>query len=539
MSRPERRGGAPGRAAKAADDHRDVILYRARADEPVSERVYNLYNLAANAATYGLVTGSARTGLGTAPPIGPALATESLYYQALRAYSYFDWEFGRALVCDPTIWPLPESLAVIVGRFPGRFADTFSNEQPERLTKVRRALQALAPDLKQFELRRLRPGDYSVPPGSRQAAFSPAIRANLWRGTKSKLEGIARDAYRADATDVQSKLEAMLGAFAPLCTVFAAVFDSETPTRSFTRMTVYQPAYHTLRADDLDRPQSWYLDKGLRKLALPKPVQISAAELTHIRYLEHADLDKHQAIKLEVRRDFADRDLVTTVASFGRMFEGGDDELYAFDASDPRDAIQVVFRPRLPPAADDNAAVRTFKHAFNMVFAGFEVEARVHTLGLRLCRAPGGPTEAEPDEDDVLRPRFDPASSKISFRAHRYVDSAVERLPYVAAGFQCERLESGPRRFHLWQDYWTWDRFREDFLANRDLREAADSPPGRWRDRLLAEIVGTATRVVLDRSIPNIENAIDDEIARIATDYLDRYSKARDVLTDRLHDSLF
>ncbi len=51
--------------------------------------------------------------------------------------------------------------------------------------------------------------------------------------------------------------------------------------------------------------------------------------------------------------------------------------------------------------------------------------------------------------------------------------------------------------------------------------------------------MGTATRVVLDRSIPNIENAIDDEIARIATDYLDRYSKARDVLTDRLHDSLF
>jgi len=528
-----------GRTTPGDGDLRDVILYRARADEPVAERAYNLYNLAANAASYGLITSGARTGLGTAPPVGRALTTESLYYQALRVYSYFDWEFGRNLVCNPSVWPLPESLAVIVGRFPGWFADTFSDEQPERLLKVRRALQALAPDLNQFELRRLRPGDYSVPPGSRRVAFSSAIRANLWQGTRTKLEGIARDAYRADATDVRRKLEAMLGAFAPLCTVFGAQFDPDTPPRSFTRLTVYQPAYHTLRADDLDQPQSWYLEKGLRKLALPKPVQISAAELTHLRYLEQADLDKHQAIKLEIRRDFDDRDLVTTVIAFGRMFEGPDDELYAFDASDPRDAIQVVFRTRLPPATDDNPAVRAFKHAFNLVFAGFEVEARVHTLALRLCRAPGGPTEAEPDEDDVLRPRFDPESSKISFRAHRYVDSAIERLPYLAAGFECERVESGSRRFHLWRDYWTWDRFRDDFLANRELRDAAQAPPGRWRDRLLAEVVGTATRVVLDRSIPNIEHAIDDEIARIAADYLDRYGRAREVLTDRLHDGLF
>jgi len=529
----------PRRTASADGEHRDVILFRTRAAEPVAERIYNLYNLAANAATYGLVTGSARAGLGTAPPVGRALASESLYYQALRAYSYFDWEFGRSLVDDPSVWPLPESLAVIVGRFPGPFADTFSDEQPERLLKVRRALHVLAPDLKQFELRRLRPGDYSVPSGSRNAAFSASIRANLWRGTMSKLAGIERDAYRPDATDVQTKLEAMLGAFAPLCTVFAAGFDPATPRRSFTRLAVYQPAYHTLCAEDIDRPESWYLEKGLRKLALPKPVQISAAELTHLRYLHGADLSKHQAIKLEIRRDFEDRDLVTTVASFGRMFEGRDDELYAFDASDPRDAIQILFRTRLPPAADDNPAVRAFKHAFNLVFAGFEVEARVHTLALHLCRAPGGPTEAEPDEDDVLHPRFAPEASKISFRAHRYVDSAVERLPLQAAGFECERAESGSRRYHLWRDYWTWDHFRDEFLSNRALRDSKQSLPGRWRDRMLEQLVGTATRAVLDRSIPNIEHAIDDEIARIATDYLDRYSKARDVLTDRLHDGIF
>jgi hypothetical protein len=165
--------------------------------------------------------------------------------------------------------------------------------------------------------------------------------------------------------------------------------------------------------------------------------------------------------------------------------------------------------------------------------------ARVHTLTLTMCRAPGGATAADPDEDDVLRPRFAPEASKISFRAHRYVDSAVERLPLMAAGFSCEEASGSSRRFHLWRDYWTWDHFRESFLTGRGLGDARPSLPTKWGERILEQVVGAATRAVLDRSIPSIEDAIDDEIARIASDYFERYSKAREVLTDRLHTGLF
>ena len=78
--------------------------------------------------------------------------------------------------------------------------------------------------------------------------------------------------------------------------------------------------------------------------------------------------------------------------------------------------------------------------------------------------------------------------------------------------------------------------------ASRQGRSAASglpSLPGHLQGWLLKQVVGSATRAILDRSIPNIENAIDDEIARIASDHLERYTKARQVVTDRLHDGLF
>ena len=66
-------------AHRRDEELRDVVLFRAGDDEQPREQLFNLYNLAANAVSYGIAVNSARTGLGTAPPVGVALATESLY----------------------------------------------------------------------------------------------------------------------------------------------------------------------------------------------------------------------------------------------------------------------------------------------------------------------------------------------------------------------------------------------------------------------------------------------------------------------------
>ena len=525
--------------------HRDVVFVRTYGSEPQRSQLINVYNLAAQAASYGLVVNSARTGLGTTPPVGPALATESLYYQAVRLFSYFDVAFRRGLLQDATLWPLPRSLAAIAGHFPAEFADMYPDEPFEQWVKVRKAMKIVAPKVEPFELRRLGPGDSTIDPAARTLSFAPAIRENLWRGTNAKLAFIEKNAYRPDAADVETKLQAMLGAFTPLSTVFAAVFDRHLPEQSYTRLTLYLPAYHTLHVEDLDRPRSWYVEKGLSHFELAPPVQIRAAEITHLRYLNRADLSQKplgslsqkQAIKFELRRDFEDPDQVTTVASFGSLFNSSSDELFGFDSSDYRDALYVVFRPRLAPDEWASPADWAVKGTLNPVMGGFEVEARIHQLTLQLQRDVTGIPEAR-REDALLRPRFSPEESRISFRVHRYVDSAVERLPLQAAGFNCAE-EGGTHRFHCWRDFWTWDHFQDEFFGRPPVSSSKASLPSQLKERFLEQLVGSATRVAINRSIVSIEDAIDDQIGRIAESYLRRFTKARTVLTNRLHDQLF
>ncbi len=519
-------------AEAAGDDLRDVVLYRT--DGGDRRRLFNLFNLISNAVTYGMVMNSARTGLGTATPVGPSLRGESLYYQALRGFSAFDWEFQRQLLREPEAWPLPTSMTAIAGRFPRTFADSFADEHLEQVVKAQQVLRTLTPRLKPFEFRRLGSDDYALLQSTRRVAFSSAIREQLWRGSAAKLVGIEARACRADATDVQDKLETMVGAFAPLCTVFAAVFDPDQPEQSYTRMALYMPAYHTLHADDVDDPATWYLERGLRRLALPKPVQIRAAELTHLSYLREADSSRQQAIEFEIKRDFTANDRVTGVVSFGSLFTEEADDICGFDSSDHRDALYVVFCAHVPLGDGDSATVRAAKEGFNRLLGGFEVEARIHQLTLHLLRWAGVDDDGG---DEVLRPQFSLEDSKISFRAHRHTASAAERMSLRAAGFTCEAV-AGAATFHCWRDFWTWDRFRE-FFSGGAVAGGRTSLLVAGREKLLEQLVGRATKAVLDHSIPSIEGAIDGEIARIATDYLERYSTAREVVTDRLHGGYF
>jgi len=521
------------------DDFRDVVFFRSTGLDTARTELLNLYNLLARAAPGGTVVNSARTGLGTNRVRGPSLRTESLYYQGLRLYSAADAEFRRGLLEDPSVWPLPRSLALIVSRFSGRFASSYPDEPVERLAEVYRALKVVSPGLKPFELRQLAPGDYVVRGSSRAVSFATPVRENLWQGTRMRLAEIERDAYdTGDEVKVEDRLKGMLSAFTPLCTVFSAAFDPEEPERSSTRLTMYLPHYSTLHAEDLDDPASWYLEKGVQGYELPRPVQLAGAVLTHIRYLREVDPGKHPAMKLEVHRDFEEDDRVTVVASFGRLFEGSADELYGFDATDRRDALHVVFRPRFPLEDAETPADRRVRETFNNVFGPFEVDAQLHMLTLRMRKK--SKAEGEPADEALLRPTFDVAQSRISFRVNRFVDTAVEHLPLQAAGFICRETVGGPHRFHCWRDFWTWEQLRDEFFYGRPSPGAARlSLPTHLRGRLLEQVVGSATKAVVDRIIEEIEDAIDVEIAHIADDALKRYSKARGVLIDRLHEGLF
>ena len=199
----------------------------------------------------------------------------------------------------------------------------------------------------------------------------------------------------------------------------------------------------------------------------------------------------------------------------------------------------MVFRPRFSIADTETPADRAFKDAFNRVFGAFEVEARIHKLTLQLRRSSQTTVPATADDDAILRPRFSVEDSRISFRVHRRVDTAVERLPLQAAGFTCREDFRGPHRFHCFRDFWTWDHLRDEFFYGGGLGTGRFALPKQFRERLLEQVVGTATRAVVDRSIQSIEDAIDEEIGRIAEENLRRYAKARSVLVDRLHAGLF
>ena len=520
--------------ATPARASRDAVLYRV-SREAGDASVYDLWNLVAQALAYGLVTNGARTGLGHEAETGPRLTTESLYYQALRIYSYFDWEFRRALVAEPDSGALPASLVVLAGRFPASALASRQDEGRDELAKLERLWRILAPERAPVAFRRLGADDLRLDPGARTAVIDDRLRAALWDATAAALSVLSARAYAPDASPVRDKLEAMLTAYAPLATLFHAGFE-RGPAVGYTRLVAFLPAFHTLEADDADHPESWFLTKGLARTELPHPVQISIAELTHLSYLEDADAADAQAIQLELRRDLDEPDRVTSVVSFGALRPGLTDEPLSLDTSDYRNTLYVRYRVHLASGEDDNALVCWVKDQLNGALGRFEIDARIHELTLHLVRRSHGSFAEDAEADELLRPQFSLAGSKSRF-AHRRTDDVVERAALVAAGFVCEPAAHGDH--HCWQDFWSWDHFMEQFVSGRVVPGVSDSRLGRMYQSLISRIVGFATQQVLDRSIPDIENAIDRELARLVNEALDRVSTARETLTSRLHTGLF
>ena len=514
------------------DELCDALLYRSDLGE--KHRLATFFNLASNAVTYGMAMGSVRTGLGTDLPVGKSTDGPSLYYQALHAYSAFDWEFQRQLFArDAETQPLPREVSVLAGRFSKAFVDGFTNEDFAEVATVQRLACALVPSLKPFAFRRLEGIDQSTT-SEKGVTYSVGIREKLWQGSQAKLDAIADTACRVQTMDLEAKLVTMASAYAPLCTVYGASFDDQVPEKSFTRLAVYLPALHTLHADDIDDPSKWHLERGIPSVALPAPLQISATRITHVRYLRDADRSRHQGMVLNVRRDFHEPQRVKLRVGFGRFFASNSDDLLGFDGSDHRDALQLVLHGHVPSDESDSPRTRAAKERANRAMEGFSIEARVHRLTLYLNRE----ARADEDREELLRPLFSNEESKISFRIERHVRGLAERLSLQAAGFSFEESSDGSG-YLCWREFWTWDRLREFFGGESSGGGGLAGMLVTSREKLLGQAIGRATKVVLDHSIESIEKSLDDEIARIVSDGLERYATARDVLAGRLHKGLF
>ncbi len=510
----------------------DAFLYRSDLGE--KHRLVTFFNLASNAVTYGMAMGSARTGLGTDLPVGKSIAGPSLYYQALHAYSAFDWEFQQQLFeRDLDAQPLPREIAILAGRFPKAFVDGFTDEDLAEVATAQRIACAIAPSLRPFAFRRLEKIDQSLSPAQGGVKYSTGIREKLWAGSIAKLNSIEDKACCTDDCDLEDKLASMASAYAPLCTVFAASFDDAQPDKSFTRLAIYLPALHTLHAEDVDDPSTWRLERGVPPIALPSPLQVSAACITEASYLRDADRTHHQGIALEVRRDFVDPQRVTMRVGFGRFFATDSDDLMGFDGGDHRDALHLVLHGNLPLEEGDGPRTRAAKESANRAMKVFSIEARVHQLTLHLNRD-SGPENIE----KLLRPQFSLEESKISFRIERRASSRTERLSLQAAGFEWEELPDGSG-YLCWREFWTWDRLREFFGGGSSEGRGLGGMLITSREKLLGQAIGRATKMVLDHSIESIEQSLDDEIAKIVSAGLERYATARDVLAGRLHKGLF
>lgn len=483
-------------AQSSAAEDVDTIFYAVERRGADNTSIFNLTNLFTRSVASGLTANGARTGLGTEYAAGEPLATDGLYYQGARIYSFFDWEFQRLLHSEPG--PLPESVTMVAGRFHEDLVAEREDEQLQEAQKFRRIAALTIPEVDPFTFRHLLTGDVARQAyGSREAQFTPELADSAWEAGMNALCTVARDTYEPYAAPVRDKLLSMLDAYSPLATVYHAGFGDEDRDNSYTRLKVYTPAFHTLVADDVDYPETWYLEKGLARTELPEPIPISIAEITHVSYLEEADQLDDQIMSIELQRDFEETDLVTMVARFGVMRASESGSLLGIDTADYRNGVNIGYRVHWRAEDDDYAITRALKRFVNYWANSFDFEARVHELTLELSREGGRP-------DGTLRPHFVRDQSHISFRVARNEGSWWMRWGLRAMGFTCEENN------YCWQDFDTWN-----------------------------PIVAFATQSVLAFSISNIEDAIDSEIDRLADDVVERVLSAKRTLTTRLHDGLF
>ena len=525
------------------DNYTETVYVHQKLVDAPDECFYNLFNLYSNALADGLVVNGARTGLGTDVPAGEgSLQTDSLYYQLVRIYSYFDWEMGRQLRLEMGDRCLPSDVSLGNGMLPKRYVASFPTPYVKEVSKVKRALQTLSPDLPTFEVVRL---DEKTFPQSYEngIAFTQDWREQLRMGVLEKLRYI--ETMSGQSADLKEKLMALGMAYNPLALTLNAHFPDGDKSKSQLWMEGYLPPIYEIDIPDVDRVETWTLNRGLSKTELPKSIDISIAKLTHLGYLYDPTAKRTPLIKFQLFKDFSKPDEVQTRVFFGELADSARAEnvvsgVLPIRIDDYRNALFISFYPNLAVAESDNFLARNLKEMFNRVANQYRLDARIHRLNLSLVRPASSSEAAYDSTDPALKPRFNLKESDISFRMHRYTDAAREMKTLQGLGFRCEKTSPNQPQ-DCFMDFGAYDEFlrfleNEDSQANRGGLGTSLFNLYKQALNLLARL---NTKLVIDLNIRGIEDAIDVQFVEILEKAMEKQDEARDRIRDKLSRKIF
>jgi hypothetical protein len=494
-----------------------------------------LVNIASNSLADGLLVNGAMTGLGTDVPVGKKLLTDGAYRQALRIYSIFDWEITNRLAVVDAPLCLPKKVYLGFGAIRKTAQSALNHPYPDFVSKAKKGFSALSKDAWTFDIAEMEahqdPGLWPRSPGG-PASYQEALK----EGFIAKLNHI--EIATSKTTELKSKLKAMGLAYTPLGISFDATFPPENPAAGRTFLEAYLPPLAEIRTPDKEQAETWYLEKGIARRALPKPYDIGIARLTHIAYLNNLKENTQPVIKLQIFKDFAKPDLIKTHLVFGKISPDGPEKgVLPLDYRDQQTAMVVSLYPNLAEYPNDSATYRFLKQEINKVINAFRVDARIHQLALDLVRSPGSdPTGNRPDSV-MLQPRFRIRDSDISFRLYIDSEKGTETSALEMIGFTCNKDAGIGTCYH---DFGGYSEVEEFFGEGpKGILGSLKASVSRRYDQIVRLLTKYNAKVLINWQIAAIEEAIDQQFLEIFRAMTEDQFEAKSRIQSRIESVLF
>ncbi len=483
-------------------NYQELIFYNQALNQEPDPCLYHVFNLFSNAIMRGLVVNGSHTGLGTKNPTGKQLQASGLYYQLMNIISIADQEITRQLYHED-IACLPERIQLQTGSFAQDFVASTTRHNNPSFAKIQQALALLFPNFVPFALHQLEQSQLT--PTNNSIAAKQLAR-QVKTGIQYRLKQLTKLQNPDNEIDVSTKLQTLLYAYTPL----SSNLELQLHPDGVLNLKLLLPALYLLQADNIEDINSWYLTKGLASTKFSQAIHINLAKLTHISYLEHADLSENQVIQINLNKHLQQANAMTMQIIFGKLNHADDD--LTVDSTDPNNALHIQLYLDSPIQATDSISLQNIKHRINQLGHNFTIEARIHKLGLTLYRHAVGTTSANSLEAARLRPRYEQQSSHISFRIYKQTDDLIDYNSLKYSGFQCQT--GSEKRWYCYREFQTWGD-------------------------LLSFHLGIATELLINSHMTQIEAAIDQELSILLDQYLQQFADTFNLISDRLYQALF
>jgi len=509
---------------------RDAVLYNKELDKLEEKCIYHLFNIVSNAISSGLLINGSRTGLGDKSSVMKKLKAQGIYYQGLNIMSLIDQEFMRQLYHEKN-GCLPQELGLLTGSFDHTFIKKLKPSTRPLVGKIQTVLKLIFPDFPALEIKGT---DIKKWQSSLDDLWAGEAYKELRKSIIHKLNDIRELTLGPTQFDLKRKFKALYHAFVPFSFWNFLSLPKENIKSGKLVNSIILPPFHQLIAPVKEDPKTWSLKKGLNMVELPKIINISVAKLTHIAYLPKYSKDVNQLIQVNLTKNFEKANEVKSGIFFGRL--SPDKDRVKVSTSFPEDALIIRLNFNLQVKKDDFTPIKKMKERINEIGSRFNVDARIHKLGLILKRKAKGETASGTFEEAILKPYFSLKDSKISFRIHRETSSLKELNWLTKAGFIC--LDDSLKVKKCYRDYYTWSKFLEDMEVGH-FSSYSDSRFFKYTEKILAKASGAFMRFVINTNIAKIEDAIDIELFEVLEQYAETFAKARKTITKRLNKDLF